>query len=419
MNASAPGHGDRRTVAVVVAVQAAISLGYFSAMAHLVVHLRDDLELAAGLIGLVLALRNLVQHTLSLPVGALVDALDPVRAGRLACLLRAAGFGLLGTVSSASGLVVAAVLLGTGGALFHPAAQSLLAGLGERARTRGYAAYTVTLHAAAVLGPALGLALLNAGYWLVALTSAGLWLLAASLFSLLRRAPRVPAGRGAVAGVRTALRDRVFMGFVAVSMPAMLLVDQAAVVVPLGGADPGAVTVFACVVAMVSAAVQPWCAAGSRAERPGVLRAGLLFAGGGHLLLAAGAAGRPAGLVAAAVLHGLASGLLQPAVFQTIARHARPPRYGTYLGVRAFFAGLLAFAGGAAVSRAFEAGPRGATAALLVLALIACAAAAAARSLPVAHAGPPHGARDGADEPGPDAVTVPDHGMLTAPGTRR
>src|SRR5690606_16298160 len=231
------------------------------------------------------------------------------------------------------------------------------------------------------LGPALGLALLNAGYWLVALTSAGLWLLAASLFSLLRRAPRVPAGRGAVAGVRTALRDRVFMGFVAVSMPAMLLVDQAAVVVPLGGADPGAVTVFACVVAMVSAAVQPWCAAGSRAERPGVLRAGLLFAGGGHLLLAAaGAAGRWAGRVAAAVRHGLASGLLQPAVFQPIVRHARPPRYGTYLGVRAFFAGLLAFAGGAAVSRAFEAGPRGATAALLVLALIACAAAAAARS---------------------------------------
>src|SRR5690606_29290552 len=252
------------------------------------------------------------------------------------------------------------------------------------------------------LGPALGLALLNAGYWLVALTSAGLWLLAASLFSLLRRAPRVPAGRGAVAGVRTALRDRVFMGFVAVSMPAMLLVDQAAVVVPLGGADPGAVTVFACVVAMVSAAVQPWCAAGSRAERPGVLRAGLLFAGGGHLLLAAGAAGRPAGLVAAAVLHGLASGLLQPAVFQTIARHARPPRYGTYLGVRAFFAGLLAFAGGAAVSRAFEAGPRGATAALLVLALIACAAAAAARSLPVAHAGPPHGTGNAARATRPD-----------------
>src|SRR5690606_1336113 len=61
----------------------------------------------------------------------------------------------------------------------------------------------------------------------------------------------------------------------------------------------------------------------------------------------------------------------------------------------------------------------GATAALLVLALIACAAAAAARSLPVAHAGPPHGARDGADEPGPDAVTLPDHGMLPAPGTRR
>ncbi|GAA2775463.1 hypothetical protein GCM10020219_052470 [Nonomuraea dietziae] len=83
------GHGDRRTVVVVVAIQAAISLGYFAAMAHVVIHLRVDLGLAAGLIGLVLALRNLVQHTLSLPVGALVDVLGPVRIGMLACLLRA------------------------------------------------------------------------------------------------------------------------------------------------------------------------------------------------------------------------------------------------------------------------------------------------------------------------------------------
>ncbi|MCG5220627.1 MFS transporter [Streptosporangium soli] len=108
-------------------------------MAHVVIHLSVDLGLAAGLIGLVLvlALRNLVQHTLSLPVGALVDVLGPVRIGILACLLRAAGFTLLGTVSSLLWLVVAAVLLGTGGALFHPAAQSLLAGLAERRRACG------------------------------------------------------------------------------------------------------------------------------------------------------------------------------------------------------------------------------------------------------------------------------------------
>ncbi|MEV4006674.1 MFS transporter [Actinomadura sp. NPDC049753] len=376
---STPGHGDRHTVVVAVAVQAAISLGYFAAMTHLVVHLKENLGLAAGLIGLVLALRNLVQHTLSLPVGALVDVLNPVRAGILACLLRAAGFALLGSVSSPSGLSAAAVLLGTGGALFHPAAQSLLAGLAERRRARGYAAYTMTLQAAAVLGPALGLALLNIGYWLVALTAAGLWACAAFLFSLLRHVPRVPTRGGVVTGVRTALRNRIFLWFAAVSMPTMLLTDQASVVVPLGGADPGAVTVFSCVLAMVSAAVQPWCAAAGRAERPSTLRAGLLFAGGAYLLLAAGAAARPSGLIAVAVMHGLADGLLQPAVFQTLARLAPPARYGTYLGVRTFFSGLLAFAGGLAVGRLYEWGPRGATAALTALALIACAAAAAIR----------------------------------------
>ncbi|NRQ31914.1 MFS transporter [Nonomuraea sp. NN258] len=375
-------HGDRRTVAVVVAIQAAISLGYFAAMAHVVLHLRGGLGLAAGLIGLVLALRNLVQHTLSLPVGALVDVLGPVRMGILACLLRAAGFALLGTVSSLPWLVVAVVLLGAGGALFHPAAQSLLAGLAERRRARGYAAYAMTLQVAAVLGPVLGLALLNVGYWLVALTAAALWAGAAYLFTLVRHAPPARDAGGVVAGVRTAVRDRVFVWFAAVSAPAILLTDQASVVVPLGGVDAGALTVFSCVLAMVSAAVQPWCAVPGRADRPGVLRAGLWCAAGGHLLLAFGAGGGLPGLVAVAALHGLADGLLQPAVFQTVARLAPRARFGAYLGVQTFLSGLFAFAGGIAVGWSFDQGPGGATAALIVLALTGCVAAACARPLP-------------------------------------
>ncbi|MEU4513512.1 MFS transporter [Nonomuraea wenchangensis] len=388
-------HGDRRTV-VVVAIQAAISLGYFAAMAHVVLHLKADLGLAAGLIGLVLALRNLVQHTLSLPVGALVDVLGPVRIGIVACLLRAGGFVLLGTVSSLPWLVVAAVLLGTGGALFHPAAQSLLAGLAERRRARGYAAYTVTLHIAAVLGPALGLALLNVGYWLVALTAAALWIGAAFLFALLRHDPPVRVVSGVVSGVRTVLRDRAFLGFAVVSTPAMLVTDQASVVVPLSGVNAEAVTVFVCVLAMVSAMVQPWCAVPGRADRPGVLRAGLLFAAAGHLLLAVGAGGGLTGLVLVAALHGLADGLLQPAVFQTIARLAPPTRFGAYLGVQTFLSGLFAFAGGIAVGWSFDRGPGGATAALVVLALTACAAAACARP----HPGQANDARDAAQGAG-------------------
>ncbi|MEV4067849.1 hypothetical protein, partial [Nonomuraea dietziae] len=209
----------------------------------------------------------------------------------------------------------------------------------------------------------------------VALTAAALWIGAAFLFALLWHAPPVRVVDGVVSGVRTVLRDRVFLGFAVVSTPAMLVTDQASVVVPLGGVDAGAVTVFACVLAMVSAAVQPWCAVPGRADRPGVLRAGLLFAAGGHLLLAAGAGGELTGLVLVAALHGLADGLLQPAVFQTIARLAPPARFGAYLGVQTSLSGLFAFAGGIAVGWSFDRGPGGATAALVVLALTACAAA--------------------------------------------
>ncbi|MEU6792467.1 hypothetical protein ABZ907_12270 [Nonomuraea wenchangensis] len=50
--------------------------------------------------------------------------------------------------------------------------------------------------------------------------------------------------------------------------------------------------------------------------------------------------------------------------------------------MQTLLSGLFAFAGGIAVGWSFDRGPGGATAALVVLALTACAAAACARSQP-------------------------------------
>jgi hypothetical protein len=71
--------GDRQVIAVIVGVQLAAALGFYAVMAHLVAHMRDDLGLLAGTIGLVLGVRIAVQYALLLPVGAVTDLLGATR----------------------------------------------------------------------------------------------------------------------------------------------------------------------------------------------------------------------------------------------------------------------------------------------------------------------------------------------------
>ncbi|MFC4529390.1 MFS transporter [Sphaerisporangium dianthi] len=447
----------RRAIVVIIVMQLAISIGFFAVMAHLVAHLRHDLGLLAGTVSLVLGLRVAVQYMLFLPAGALADAIGPGRAGALACALRAGGFALLGTATGLGGLLLAAVVLAVGGALFHPSAQSLLAGVAPARRSRGFAAYLIAGQVGAVAGPPAGLLLLSVGgFGTLSALAVVAWTGGAVLFLLLppvrgtarrtevlhdrpsagisavhrvRRsrepsggvsavprewAPRDRRSREPSGGISAVLRDRRFLVFAVTVAPATLLADQVVSVVPLKEVGGQASTLFFCVVAMATAAVQPWCAAGGRAERPWVLRSGLLCAGAGYLLLLAIPSGGvppggappagpsapmpsesvltggilPAGgsivlltlFVMAAVLHGLASGLTQSALFQTVTRRAPSGRFGTYFGLLSFLGGAVALVGGFTVGRLFDAGGRGEVTALIGLAAVAALSATAVRA---------------------------------------
>ncbi|WP_084258964.1 MFS transporter [Microtetraspora malaysiensis] len=396
---------DRRVIAIVVGTSLAISLGYYAMMAHLVAHLHRDLGMLAGTVTAVLGVRVAVQYMLFLPVGALTDVIGPARAGALACALRMAAFALLGVTSGVGELLCAVVVMAVGGALFHPAAQSLLAGVAPARRSRGFAAYLITSEIGAVVGPPVGLLLLlTGGFGLLSAVTAGAWAVGAVLFMLLHRAPgpasrtdttspvdgeAVPGGGAArpdvrkiVAGVWAVLRDRGFLLFALTAAPTTLLTTQVATLVPLRGVDAGTTTLFFSAVAVTTAAIQPWCAAARRGERPWLLKSGLLCAGGGYLMLIAippAGAERIAVLAVAAVLHGLASGLTQAALFQTVTRCAPSGRFGAYIGLLNFLSGVVALAGSFAAGPLFDAGNRGAATALAGLGLVAAVTAAAVR----------------------------------------
>ncbi|MCG5214735.1 MFS transporter [Streptosporangium soli] len=383
MAAGTTADSGRRVIAVLVCVQLAASLGYYAVMAHLVAHLRDDVGLLAGTISLALGLRIAVQYALFLPFGPLIDQIGPRRAGMLACALRAIAFGLLGVVDGPGTLLATAMLLAIGGALFHPSAQSMLAGLPSQSRSRGFGAYVVTGQIAAVAGPPVGLALLGGGFAFLAAASAAVWAVAALLFGLLRQVagPTGRAGLGMLlSGVADVARDRPFLRFAAVTAPSTLLISQVVTVVPLSVADAGQATLFFCAVAVAAAGVQPFVARDGRGGHSWVLRVGLLCAGFSYLLLAAfpfAADWRMAALMTAAVLNGLGTGLLQPASFQMVVRCAPEGRVGSYNGLVHFMSGMVAFAGGLVVGQLFDQGA--VTAALVGLAAVGTVSAAAHR----------------------------------------
>ncbi|MBN6051885.1 MFS transporter, partial [Nonomuraea sp. RK-328] len=384
----------RRVVAVVAGMQLAAALGYYAVMAHLVAHLRHDVGLLAGTISLVLGLRTAVQYALFLPFGPLVDRLGPRRAGMLACGLRTVAFGLLGVAGDLGTLLGAAMALAVGGALLHPCAQSLLARLPPASRSGGFGIYVVTGQVAAVVGPPAGLALLAGGFGLLAAVAAGAWAFSALLFGLLPRtagptaasgdhvllrgASNVVRDRAFLRGVADVVRDRAFLRFAAVTAPSTLLATQVTTVVPLTVASPGQVTLFFCAGAATAAGVQPFLSRHGRGGRSWVLRAGLLCTGLGYLPVAAlpSAADRQgAALVAAAVLNGLGTGLMQTGTFHTIAGRAPQDRVGAYIGVVNFMAGTVAFAGGLLVGQLFDAGAQ--TVGLVGLAALGTVSAAA------------------------------------------
>ncbi|WP_242903482.1 MFS transporter [Actinomadura terrae] len=376
--ATAADPSGRRVIVTVVAVQLAACLGFFAVTAHLVAHLRHDLGLLAGTVGLVLGVRVGLQYALLLPVGAVTDLLGPRRTGAIACAVRALGFLLLGAAGDVGALLCAAVFLAIGGALYNPAAQTLLAGVGPDRRPGGFAAYVAAQHVATVAGPPLGLVLLSLGpgFPLLTATAAALWTVGGALFLLLpRRTRRGGDARDILSGVRTVVRDRGFMLFALMTAPTTLLANEIMTSVPLLGFTPAAATLCFCVLAAVAAAVQPFVASGRRGERPWVLRAGLLCAAATFFVLAPLDGTQTAPLMLAAVLNGVANGLVQPSIFQRASRHAPSGSFGSYYGVLAFCAGMFAFAGDLVIGRLFDLGSTAATTALAGVGVFALVAA--------------------------------------------
>ncbi|MGW2181867.1 MFS transporter [Streptomyces sp. NPDC001732] len=221
--------------------QFAINLAFYMLMPYLAAHLSGELGLAAWAVGLVLGVRNFSQQGMFLIGGTIADRYGykaPIMAG---CLLRTAGFALLGIVESLPVLVVASAATGFAGALFNPAVRAYLAaGAGER-RVEAFATFNVHYQAGMLAGPLVGLALLAADFRLVCLVAAGIF---AALTVLQGRAlpTRRAAGRaedrgGVLAQWRTVVANRPFLLFSLAMIGSYVLTFQVYLALPLAAGE--------------------------------------------------------------------------------------------------------------------------------------------------------------------------------------
>ncbi|MEV7951647.1 MFS transporter [Streptomyces rubiginosohelvolus] len=229
---------------LLMANQFAINLAFYMLMPYLAAHLAGPLGLAAWAVGLVLGVRNFSQQGMFLIGGTIADRLGykaPIMAG---CLLRTAGFGLLGWVDSLPALIAASAATGFAGALFNPAVRAYLAAEAGERRVDAFATFNVYYQAGMFLGPLVGLALLAADFRTVCTAAAAIFaLLTALQWRALpdRRTARTddvsePA-ESILAQWRSVLANRPFLLFSAAMIGSYVLTFQVYLALPLAAGE--------------------------------------------------------------------------------------------------------------------------------------------------------------------------------------
>ncbi|MET9817273.1 MULTISPECIES: MFS transporter [unclassified Streptomyces] len=256
-------HSFPPAVRLLMANQFAINLAFYMLMPYLAAHLAGGLGLAAWAVGLVLGVRNFSQQGMFLIGGTIADRFGYKAPIMVGCLLRTAGFGLLGWVDTLPALIAASAATGFAGALFNPAVRAYLAAEAGERRVDAFATFNVYYQAGMLLGPLVGLALLAADFRLVCTAAAAIF---AALTLMQWRAlparrggasPAAAAPESVLAQWRTVVSNRCFLLFSFAMIGSYVLTFQVYLALPLAAADAlrGSATVVTSGLFVVSAAV--------------------------------------------------------------------------------------------------------------------------------------------------------------------
>jgi MFS transporter, DHA1 family, multidrug resistance protein len=187
--------------------------GFFVIVPLVSLHFVDGLGWAAALVGTALGVRTITQQGLSVFSGLLADRFDARGLILLGLAIRVLGFAALALVKDGTGLLLAMLLAGLGGAFFEAPKNAAVAALTDpENRSRSYAVFGVIGNLGMGLGSLLGVLLHKIGFEVAALVSAGLYLL--TFFGNLWLLPSIHVSSGTghpLVGIRQVLQDKRFL----------------------------------------------------------------------------------------------------------------------------------------------------------------------------------------------------------------
>ncbi|GAA4585719.1 MFS transporter [Planotetraspora phitsanulokensis] len=332
--------------------QLGINIGFYMLMPYLADHLTAQAGLAIWAAGLVLGLRNVSQQGMFLIGGTMADRLGYRPLIMAGCALRTVAFAMFALSVALPAMITAAVLTGFAGALFNPAARAYLAHEAGERKVEAFALFNVFYQTGILIGPLIGIALINLDFRVMCLTAAAVF---AALTALQWRhlPPRTgaAAGSGAVlADWREALGNRPFSRFAVTMFAYYALSYQIYLGLPLEvrrltGSEAGVPVLYvisALLGIFAQLPVTTWCERRwqpAQAMSAGLALMGLSFG----LLIPAGRLSGPVGMVlvvACVTVLTLGTLLVFPFEMATIARLAGDRLIGTYYGLYNLISGI-------------------------------------------------------------------------------
>jgi DHA1 family multidrug resistance protein-like MFS transporter len=224
----------RRGVIALLAINFLMYCGFFMVIPLVSVHYVENLGFAAAVVGMALALRQLLQQGITLVGGMLADILGVRGLIGAGVLIRTVGFISLAWADTAPLLFLAMILSALGGALFEAPSRAAIAALTEEAeRARFYSLNGVIGGLGMSIGPMLGALLLRVNFQTVAFSAAACF---AAIFLVTLLLPRVKVSSGQQRlgdGLRLAFADRTFLIFTALLMGYWFMWVQITLSLPL------------------------------------------------------------------------------------------------------------------------------------------------------------------------------------------
>lgn len=189
--------------------------GFFLVIPLIAVHYVDNLGWTAGTVGLLLAMRQFTQQSLTSLFGIVCDRVGPKPLICTGMLIRAAGFAAMAFADTFPLVLASLVLAGLGGAMFESPRNAATAYLSKpEERQRIYATIGVIGGLGITIGTQLGAFLIRSDFATVCLASGMIYVFIFLIMLVLMPPIRVSVSAStSLGGLGLALRDRTFVRF--------------------------------------------------------------------------------------------------------------------------------------------------------------------------------------------------------------